>query len=135
MSEFWRQASRSLGRAERLGHSRPSCAVSRNGNSGTLGVFGVRPDRVDHEEQFVGAVDLARYTISHVGLDELGFGEVIEPVNALRVAILQQEYRTRTVFRPRKQEQMIGAEVEHGGENKERRPVKVPAPLAAPLRG
>ena len=104
MSELWRQAGRSLGRAERLAHSRPSCAVSRNGNSGTPGVFGVRPDRVDHEEQFIGAVDLARYTISHVGPDELGFGEVIEPVNALRVAILQQEHRARTVFRPREEE-------------------------------
>ena len=81
-------------------------------------MFGVRPDRVDHEEQFVGAVDLARYTISHVGPDELGFGEVIEPVNALRVAILQQEHRARTVFRPREQEQMIGAEVEHGKKTK-----------------
>ena len=110
-------------------------AVSRNGNRGTPRVFCVRPDRFDHEVEFVGAVDLARYTISHVGPDELGFGEVIEPVNALRVAILQQEHRTRTVFRPREQEQMIGAEVEHGGENKGRRPAKVPAPLAAPLRG
>src|SRR6185503_15812466 len=27
--------------------------------------------------------------------------------------ILQQEHRTRTVFRPREQEQVIGAEVEH----------------------
>jgi hypothetical protein len=76
-------------------------------------VFGVRPDRVDHEVEFVGAVDLARYAIGHVGPDELGFGEVIEPVNALGVAILQQEHRTRTVFRPREQEQVIGAEVEH----------------------
>ena len=81
-------------------------------------MFGVRPDRVDHEEQFVGAVDLARHTISHVGPDELGFGEVVEPVNALRVAILQQKHRARTVFRPREQEQMIGAEVEHGEKTK-----------------
>ena len=56
------------------------------------------------KEQFVcSAVDLARYTIRHVGPDRLGFGEVAEPVNALRVAILQQEHRTRTVFRPREQ--------------------------------
>ena len=64
------------------------------------GMFGVRPDRIDHEVEFVGAVDLARYAISHIGPDELSFGEVIEPVNALRVAILQQEHRARTVFRP-----------------------------------
>ena len=101
-------------------HTRPSRAVSRNGNSGTPSVFGVRPDRIDHEVKFVGAVDLARYAVSHIGLDELGFGEVIEPVNALRVAVLQQEHRARTVIRPREQEQMIGAEIEHGGKDKER---------------
>ena len=51
-------------------------------------MFGVRPDRVDHEVELVGTVDLARYAIGHVGPDELGFREVIEPVNALRVAAL-----------------------------------------------
>jgi hypothetical protein len=60
-------------------------------------VFGVRPDRIDHEVEFVAAIDLARYAISHVGPDERGFVEVIEPVNALRVVVLQQEHRTRTV--------------------------------------
>ena len=98
-------------------------------------MFGVRPDRFDHEVEFVGAVDLARYAIGHVGPDELGFGEVIEPVNALRVEILQQEHRARTVFRPREQEQMIGAEVEHGEETRSGEPVKTLRPLAAPLRG
>ena len=53
-----------------------------------IGVLGVQPDRFDHEVEFVGAVDLARYAVSHVGLDEQGFGEVIEPVNALRVEVL-----------------------------------------------
>ena len=64
-------------------------------------MFGVRPDRVDHEVEFVGTVDLARYAIGHVGPDELGFGEIVEPVNALRVAILQQEHSIVRVFRPR----------------------------------
>ena len=61
-------------------------------------VFAVRPDRFDHEVEFVGAVDFARYAISHIGLDELGFGEVIQPVNTLRVAVLQQEHRVLRVF-------------------------------------
>src|SRR6202022_2049526 len=74
------------------------------------------------------------YTVGHSGPDELGFGEVIEPVNALRVAVLQQEHRVRGIFRPREREQMIGAEVEHevgpgGGDQEDLRP------LAAPLRG
>jgi hypothetical protein len=61
----------------------PSRAVSRIRNSGRSNVFGVEADRFDHEVEFVGAVDFARYAVSHSGLDEQGFGEVIEPVNPL----------------------------------------------------
>ena len=63
-------------------------------------MFGVRPDRFDHEVEFAGAVDLARYAVGHIGHDELGFAEVMEPVNALRVEVPQQEDRTLLVFRP-----------------------------------
>ena len=35
-------------------------------------MFGVEADRFDHEVEFVGAVDFSRYTVSHIGLDELG---------------------------------------------------------------
>jgi hypothetical protein len=73
-----------------LADRRPCCAVSRNGNSEVPRVFGVRPDRFDHEVEFVGAVDLACYAAGHFGPDEQGFGEVMEPINALRVEILQQ---------------------------------------------
>ena len=96
-------------------------------------MLGVRADRVDHEVKSFGAVDLARYAVSHVGLDELGFGEVIESVDALRVAVLQQEHRILRVFRPCEQEQVIGAEVEHG--RGEERRWEISAPSAAPLRG
>lgn len=78
-------------------------------------MFSVWPDRFDHEVEFVGAVDFARYAVGHVGPDELGFSKVVEPVNTLRVEVPQQEHRTRRVLRPREQEQMVGAEVEHGG--------------------
>ena len=100
-------------------------------------MFGVRPDRFDHEVEFVGAIDLARYAVGHIGPDELGFGEVMEPINALRVEIPQQEHRARRVLRPREQEQMIGAEVEHYGveQRHERRDVKLPPSSAAPLWG
>jgi hypothetical protein len=50
------------------------------------GGFLVQSDRFDHEIELVGAVDFARYTIGHTRPDEVGFGEVIEPVNSLRVA-------------------------------------------------
>jgi hypothetical protein len=46
-------------------------------------VFRVQADRFDDEIQLIGTVDLARYAVGHVGPDELGFGEVIEPVNPL----------------------------------------------------
>ncbi|MBC7924454.1 MAG: hypothetical protein H7039_02250 [Bryobacteraceae bacterium] len=95
---------------------------------------GVRPDRFDHEVEFVGAVDLARYSVGHIGLDEQGFGKVMKSVNALRVEVPQQVHHARRILRPREQEQMIGAEVEHG-RNQKRRAGKALRPLAAPLRG
>ena len=99
------------------------------------GMSGVRPDRFDHQVEFSGTVDLARYAVGHVGPDELGFCKVVKPVNALCVEVLQQEHRARRVLRPREQEQVIGAEVKHEGEDRERRTRTPSAPLAAPLRG
>ena len=83
-------------------------------------MFRVQADRFDDEIELIGAVDLARYAVGHVGPDELGFGEVIEPVNPLRIAVPHEEHGIRRIFRPRDQEEMIGAEVEHGREQKER---------------
>ena len=40
-------------------------------------MFGVEADRFDHEVEFVGAVDFARYAVGHIGPDEQGFGEVM----------------------------------------------------------
>jgi hypothetical protein len=76
-------------------------------------MLGVEADRFDHQVEFIGTVDFTRDAISHVGLYTLGFAEVIERVNPLRVAVLQQEHCIRRMFRAREQEQMIGAEVEH----------------------
>ena len=106
----------------------------RGRNCGRSSVLGVEADRFDHEEEFVGAVDLARYAVGHSGPGELGFGEVIEPANTQRVAVLEQEHHVRRIFLPREQEQMIGAKLKHGvkpGAEIE----KTSAPLAAPLRG
>jgi len=71
-----------------------------------------RTDSINQVE-FIGAVDLARYAIRPIRRDELSFGEVVQTINALSAAVLHQEHRTRTVFRPCEQEQMVGAEVEH----------------------
>ncbi len=63
-------------------------------------MFRVRADRFDDEIEFIGAVDLARYAVGHAGPDELGFGEVIEPVSPLRVVVSHEEHGVRGVFRP-----------------------------------
>ena len=54
----------------------------------------------------------------------------IEPGNPLRVAVLHEEHGIRRIFRPRDQDEMIGAEVEHG--EKEGEP-ELPPASAAPL--
>lgn len=63
-------------------------------------MFRIQPDRFDPEVEPFGAVDLAHYTVGRSGPDELGFGEVIAPVNPLRVAILHEEPGIRRIFRP-----------------------------------
>ena len=69
-------------------------------------MFDVRPDRFDHEVEFVGAIDLARYVVGHIGPYEQGFSKVEEPVNALRVEIPQQEHRARWELRRREHEHL-----------------------------
>jgi fibronectin type 3 domain-containing protein len=67
---------------------------------------GVRPDRFDHQVEFIGAVNHARYAVRLVRRDELGFGEVVQTMNALGVAVLHQERRARPIFRPRELDQL-----------------------------
>ena len=43
----------------------------------------------------------------------VGFGEVMQPINALSGMVEHHEDRAGTVFRPREQGEVIGAEVEH----------------------
>src|SRR6266852_3931768 len=95
-------------------HGRTSRAVSRNRSSGIRAALGVQADRFDYEVEFIGAVDFASHAVGHSGPDAVSFGEVMKPVNTLRVAILHEEHGARQVFRPREQNEMIGAEVEHG---------------------
>ena len=72
-------------------------------------MFGVRPDRFDHQVESTGAVDLARYAVRHVRRDEQGFGEVARTIDALDVAVLHQEHRTRPKARPRELDQLAQA--------------------------
>ena len=77
-------------------------------------MLGVRLDRFDHQVECTGAVDLASHTVGPIRRDVEAFCEVEQPIHALSVAVQQGEHRTGAIFRPREQEQMIGAEVEHG---------------------
>ena len=92
------------GRTMESGDGQPSRAVSRNRKSGRPRVSGVGPDRFDHEIEFVGTVDLARYAVSHIGLDERGFIKVAEPVNVLRVEVRHREHLARWDLRRRERE-------------------------------
>ena len=72
-------------------------------------VSGVRPDRFDHQVEFIGAVDLARSAVRPIRRDELGFVEVVQTINALGVAVLHQEHRARPILRPRELDQLAQA--------------------------
>jgi len=97
-------------------------------------VLGVRFDGLDHQVEFVGAVDLPRNAIILARCGCVGFGEVMQPINAVCRVVSHEQNGTGAVFHPREQEQVIGAEVKHAGETREREP-QLPRPLAAPLRG
>ena len=55
------------------GDGQASRAGGRNRNRRGPRVSGVRPNRFDHEVEFVGTVDIARHAAGRIGPDELGF--------------------------------------------------------------
>ena len=87
--------------------------VKRSRSDRTPAVLGIRLDRFDYQIQFVGTVDLARDAVVGVWLHGVGFGEIMQAINAVGGMVEHHEDRARTVFRPRKQGEMVGAEVEH----------------------
>jgi hypothetical protein len=103
-------------------HSRPTRAIGRNRSIGRPRVVAVRLDGLDHEIEFIGAVDLPGHAVILVWCDEVGFGEVVQAIDPADRVIFHEEHNTGAVFHPREQEQRIGAEVEHGGEDREREP-------------
>jgi hypothetical protein len=68
---------------------------------------------LDDQIQFVGAVDLPKHAVILARRENVGFAEVMQPVNTARRVISQDQHGTGAVFGPREQKQMIGAEVEH----------------------
>ena len=94
----------------------------------------IRPDGFDHQVEFIGAIDLPRNAIVLARYGRLGFGEVMEPINAVCRVIFHEQDGTRAVFHPREQEQVIGAEVKHRGEDL-RAGAGAPAPIGSAVEG
>ena len=92
--------------AKWLVDTRPSRAFSRNRNVGIPSVSGVRPGRFDHQVEFIGAVDVTR----HIGPpDQAEMGrvdDVAQIINALSVAVPDQERRAPAILRPRELDQL-----------------------------
>jgi hypothetical protein len=97
-------------------------------------VLGVWLDGLDHQVEFVGAVDLPRNAIVLARCGRLGFGEVMQPINAVCRVISHEQNGTGAVFHPREQEQVIGAEVEHRGVSL-RAGAEAPAPIGSAVEG
>ena len=76
-------------------------------------MFRVPLDGLDHQIEFVGAVDFAGDAVVAVWRDLVSFGEVVQAIDPASGVISHEEYDTRAVFRPRHEGEVIGAEVEH----------------------
>jgi hypothetical protein len=77
-------------------------------------VLGVQLDRFDHQVECMDTIDFACHTVGPIGCEVKAFGEIKQAIYALGIAVEHDEHRAGMVFRPREQEQMIGAEVKHG---------------------
>ena len=97
-------------------------------------MLGVWLDGLDHQVEFVGTVDLPRNAIVLARCGRLGFGEVMQPINAVGRVVSHDQNRTGAVFHPREQEQVIGAEVEHREEDL-RAGAGTPAPIGSAVEG
>jgi hypothetical protein len=76
-------------------------------------MLGVGLDGFDYEIQPVGAVDFAKDAVGLIGQDALGFGEVIQAVEAVGIEVFHDEHRALATFRAGEQRQVISAEVKH----------------------
>ena len=86
----------------RSNHMWSSRAVSRNRNCGTSAVLGIRLDGLDNQVEFVGAVDLPRDAVILTRCGCVGFGEVMQPIDAACRVIPHEQDGTGAVFHPRK---------------------------------
>ena len=120
--------------AKRSSHVSASRAVSGSGNCGTPAVLGVRLDGLDHQVEFIGAIDLSRNAVVLTRCGSVGFSEVMQPINTVCGVISHEQDGTGAVFHPQEQEQVIGAEVEHCGRGR-RAGAEAPAPIGSAVEG
>jgi len=66
-----------------------------------LAVLGVQLDGLDHEIEFIGAVDLPEDAVVLARRGRVGLGEVMQPIYAASRVISHEQDRTGAVFRPR----------------------------------
>ena len=97
-------------------------------------MLGVRLDGLDHQIELIGAVDLSRNAVVLARCGCVGFGEVMQLVNAAGRVIPHEQDGTGAVFLPGEQEQMIGAEVEHRGVSLSAG-AEAPAPIGSAVEG
>ena len=64
-------------------------------------MLGIRLDGLDHQVEFVGAVDLPRNAIVLARCGRLAFGEVMEPIDAASGVISHEQDGTGAIFHPR----------------------------------
>ena len=64
-------------------------------------MFDVRLDGLDHEVEFIDAVDLPEHAVILVWRDDLGFGEVVQTIDPVSRVISHDEHNTGAVFHPR----------------------------------
>ena len=77
-------------------------------------MFRVPLDGLDHQVELVGTVDFAGDAVVAVWRDLTGFSEVVQPIDPVCGVIFHEEHDTGAVFRPGYEDEVIGAEVEHG---------------------
>ena len=76
-------------------------------------MFRVSLDRLHHQVELVGAVDLAREAVIDIRRDLLGLGEVMQTIDSMCGIVSHEKHDARPVLRAGDESEMIGAEVEH----------------------
>jgi hypothetical protein len=98
-------------------------------------VPGVRFDGLDDEVEFVGAVDLSRHAVVLARRDEVGFAEVVQPINPVRRVISHDEHAQERYSVRESRSRWLALKLNMERERTESGSDGSRALLSAPLRG